>query len=175
MSEQSKTSIRAGAVLAALIVALPGNFAAAQEIAFERYTLDNGLTVILHEDHRLPRVAVDLWYYVGSKDEPNGRSGFAHLFEHLMFMGTKNVPIGQFDNIMEGAGGSNNATTSSDRTNYFESGPRELLELFLFLEADRMTGLSRAMTLEKLNTQRGVVRNERRQSYENRPYGQLWP
>lgn len=174
MSEQNKASIRVAAVLAALIVALPGSFAAAQKIAFERYTLDNGLTVILHEDHRLPRVAVNLWYYVGSKDEPKGRSGFAHLFEHLMFMGTKNVPIGQFDNIMEGAGGSNNATTSSDRTNYFESGPRELLELFLFLEADRMTGLSRAMTLEKLDTQRGVVRNERRQSYENRPYGQLW-
>ena len=133
MSEQSKARIRVVAVLAALIVALPGSFAAAQKIAFERYTLDNGLTVILHEDHRLPRVAVNLWYYVGSKDEPKGRSGFAHLFEHLMFMGTKNVPIGQFDNIMEGAGGSNNATTSSDRTNYFESGPRELLELFLFL------------------------------------------
>ena len=174
MLQQRKISLHAGAVLATLIVALPGSFAAAQKIAFERYTLDNGLTVILHEDHRLPRVAVNLWYYVGSKDEPKGRSGFAHLFEHLMFMGTKNVPIGQFDTIMESAGGSNNATTSSDRTNYFESGPRELLELFLFLEADRMTGLSRAMTLEKLNTQRGVVRNERRQSYENRPYGQLW-
>ena len=137
-------------------------------------TLPNGLKVILSEDHSTPIVHLQLWYHVGSKNEPTGRTGFAHLFEHLMFMGTKNVPIGQFDNIMEGAGGSNNATTSSDRTNYFESGPRELLELFLFLEADRMTGLSQAMTLEKLNTQRGVVRNERRQSYENRPYGQLW-
>lgn len=174
MSGHLKTNRLAIAALAALAVALPGSFAASQEIAFEHYTLPNGLTVILHEDHRLPRVAVNLWYYVGSKDEPKGRSGFAHLFEHLMFMGTKKVPTGQFDTIMEGAGGSNNATTSSDRTNYFESGPRELLELFLFLEADRMTGLSRAMTLEKLNTQRGVVRNERRQSYENRPYGQLW-
>ena len=169
-----KTNRLAIAALAALAVALPGSFAASQEIAFEHYTLPNGLAVILHEDHRLPRVAINLWYYVGSKDEPKGRSGFAHLFEHLMFMGTEKVPIGQFDTIMEGAGGSNNATTSSDRTNYFESGPRELLELFLFLEADRMTGLSQAMTLQKLNTQRGVVRNERRQSYENRPYGKLW-
>ena len=159
-----KAQLPAVAALAALLMALPGSFTASQEIAFDRYSLPNGLTVILHEDHRLPRVAVNLWYYVGSKDEPKGRSGFAHLFEHLMFMGTKKVPGGQFDTIMEGAGGSNNATTSSDRTNYFESGPRELLELFLFLEADRMTGLARAMTLDKLNTQRGVVRNARRQS-----------
>ena len=162
------------AALVALAIAQPGQPACSQEIAFQRYSLPNGLTVILHEDHRLPRVAINLWYYVGSKDEPAGRSGFAHLFEHLMFMGTKKVPVGQFDTIMEGAGGSNNATTSTDRTNYFESGPRELLELFLFLEADRMTGLSRAMTIDKLNTQRGVVRNERRQSYENRPYGKMW-
>ena len=160
--------------LLALALALPGRQASGQEIAFQRYSLPNGLTVILHEDHRLPRVAINLWYYVGSKDEAVGRSGFAHLFEHLMFMGTKKVPVGQFDTIMEGAGGSNNATTSTDRTNYFESGPRELLELFLFLEADRMTGLSSAMTIDKLNIQRGVVRNERRQSYENRPYGKMW-
>ena len=159
---------------ALLVLALPGRQGSCQELAFERYTLPNGLSVTLHEDHRLPRVAVNLWYYVGSKDEPAGRSGFAHLFEHLMFMGTEKVPVGQFDSIMEGAGGSNNATTSTDRTNYFESGPRELLELFLFLEADRMTGLSSAMTLDKLNIQRGVVRNERRQSYENRPYGKVW-
>jgi zinc protease len=145
--------------------------AAAVEVPFTRHELSNGLTVILHEDHRLPLVAVNLWYHVGSADEPPGRSGFAHLFEHLMFMGTEKVPYPGFDTIMESQGGSNNATTSSDRTNYFESGPRHLLETFLFLEADRMASLGASMTLEKLDTQRDVVRNERRQSYENRPYG----
>jgi len=143
-----------------------------QEIPFTRFELPNGLKVILLEDHRLPLVSVNLWYYVGSKDEPRGRSGFAHLFEHLMFMGTEKVPYPEFDVIMEKSGGSNNATTSQDRTNYFETGPRELLETFIFLEADRMASLGDAMTAEKLEAQRKVVRNERRQSYENRPYGQ---
>ncbi|MEM7232926.1 MAG: insulinase family protein, partial [Planctomycetota bacterium] len=128
-----------------------------QDIPFERYQLKNGLTVILHEDHRLPLVAVNVWYRVGSKDEKAKRSGFAHLFEHLMFMGTRAVP--NFDVVMERGGGSNNATTNRDRTNYFESGPKELLELFLFLEADRMGTLSSAMTKEKLDVQRGVVLN----------------
>jgi zinc protease len=147
---------------------LPG---VAQEVPFERFQLENGLTVIFHEDHTLPLVAVNLWYYVGAKDEPPGRSGFAHLFEHLMFMGTKKYPEGEFDRITEEVGGSNNATTSADRTNYFESGPRELLEPFLELEADRMASLADAMTLEKLNNQRGIVRNERRQRFDNQPYG----
>jgi zinc protease len=141
------------------------------EIPFSRFELPNGLTVILHEDHRLPLVSVNLWYHVGSKDEPPGRSGFAHIFEHLMFMGTEKHPYPEFDTLIEAAGGSNNATTSSDRTNYFESGPKELLETFLALEADRMAGIGAAMTQEKLDTQREVVRNERRQRYENRPYG----
>jgi len=161
------------APLAAALTALPTAPLTAQEIAFTRHRLENGLTVIFHEDHRLPLVAVNLWYGVGSKDEPPGRSGFAHLFEHLMFMGTEKVPIGEFDARMERVGGHNNATTSEDRTNYFESGPRELLDLFLFLEADRMAGLAKAMDQEKLDVQRGVVRNERRQSYENRPYGRM--
>src|SRR5688500_6621259 len=91
----------------------------APEIPFTRHVLPNGLTVILHPDHRLPAVCVNLWYFVGSKDEPAGRSGFAHLFEHLMFMGTEKVPYPKFDTIMEAAGGSNNASTSEDRTNYF--------------------------------------------------------
>ena len=143
----------------------------AQEVPSTRFQLDNGLTVILHEDHTLPLVAVNLWYYVGAKDEPPGRSGFAHLFEHLMFMGTEKNPEGEFDRITEAVGGSNNATTSADRTNYFESGPRELLEPFLELEADRMAALANAMTLEKLDNQRAIVRNERRQRYENQPYG----
>jgi len=144
-----------------------------QEIPFVRYELPNGLLVILHEDHRIPLVTVNLWYYVGSKDEPQGRSGFAHLFEHLMFMGTEKVPYPEFDVVMEKSGGFNNATTSEDRTNYFETGPGNLLETFLFLEADRMAFLGDSMTQEKLDTQREVVRNERRQSYENRPYGKV--
>src|SRR3954466_13566829 len=96
-------------------------------VPFERYVLPNGLVVILHEDHRLPSVVVDILFHVGSKDERPGRSGFAHLFEHLMFMGTKNVPNGGFDTIMEAAGGSNNASTNEDLTNYFEAGPASLL------------------------------------------------
>jgi predicted Zn-dependent peptidase len=108
---------------------------------------------------------------VGSKDEPAGRSGFAHLFEHLMFMGTDGVPYPQFDVTMERGGGWNNASTSEDRTNYFDSGPSRLLGTLLLLEADRMASLGDSMTREKLDAQRDVVRNERRQSYENRPYG----
>ncbi len=140
-------------------------------IPFEKYRLDNGLTVILHEDHRLPLCAVNLWYHVGAKDEPRGRSGFAHLFEHLMFMGTHRAPRGEFDRIMESGGGANNATTSADRTNYFSWGPQSLLPTLLWLEADRLEHLGHAMTQEKLDLQRAVVRNERRQSYENEPYG----
>lgn len=143
-------------------------------LAIERYVLPNGLTVILHEDHALPIAAVNIWYRVGSKDEVAGRSGFAHLFEHLMFMGTERVPQGRFDEIMEAGGGSNNATTSQDRTNYFESGPAEMLPTLLWLEADRMEDLGRCITQEKLDLQRDVVKNERRQSYENRPYARAW-
>lgn len=158
--------------LAALSLSLAcATAASAQDVKYEKYTLDNGLTVILHEDHSLPVAAVNIWYRVGSKDEPAGRSGFAHLFEHLMFMGTQRVPGNQFDVIMEAEGGSNNASTSNDRTNYFESGPSRLLPTLLWLEADRLEDLARTMTQEKLDTQRAVVRNERRQSYENRPYG----
>ena len=155
------------------LLCLPALGVNAQEIEHTTFELPNGLRVILHEDHSLPLVAVNIWYYVGGKDEPEGRSGFAHLFEHLMFMGTKKFPYPTFDTKIEESGGSNNATTSSDRTNYFESGPRELLETFLELEADRMSTLDEDMNLEKLNTQREVVRNERRQRYENRPYGQV--
>jgi zinc protease len=142
-------------------------------VPFERYVLANGLTVILHEDHRSPTVAVNLWFRVGSKDEKKGRTGFAHLFEHLMFMGTKNVPNGGFDTLMETAGGQNNASTSEDRTNYYEAGPANLLETFLYLEADRLSSLPEDMTAEKVDLQRDVVKNERRSSYENRPYGRV--
>jgi zinc protease len=146
----------------------------AQDIPFERYELPNGLQVILHEDHALPQVVVDIWYQVGSKEEPKGRTGFAHLFEHLMFMGTNRLPGSGFDNVMEAYGGSNNAWTMEDATNYYEVGPPNLLSTFLWLEADRMEDLGHAMTQEKLDLQRDVVRNERRQSYEDQPYGVAW-
>jgi predicted Zn-dependent peptidase len=141
------------------------------KMAFETFALSNGLTVILHVDRGSPLVAVNLWYHVGSKDEAPGRTGFAHLFEHLMFMGSKNAPYPSFDAIMESWGGHNNGTTSNDRTNYYEIGPRNLLETFLWLEADRLATLPEVITLEELEKQRKVVLNERRQSYENRPYG----
>jgi zinc protease len=140
-------------------------------IAFDTFVLDNGLPVILHVDRSSPLVAVDVWYHVGSKDESPGRTGFAHLFEHLMFMGSRNAPYPAFDAIMESWGGHNNGTTSNDRTNYYEIGPRNLLETFLWLEADRLATLPDVITDEELERQRKVVLNERRQSYENRPYG----
>ena len=156
-------SVLAGLALASAVTA--------QDVQYEQYKLPNGMNVILHEDHSLPMACVNIWYHVASKDEMPGRSGFAHLFEHLMFMGTNRVPGSDFDNIMEAGGGWNNATTSEDRTNYFEMGPAELLPTLLWLEADRLEALGEAMTQEKLDKQRAVVRNERRQSYENRPYG----
>jgi len=140
-------------------------------IAFDTFVLENGLPVILHVDRSSPLVAVDVWYHVGSKDESPGRTGFAHLFEHLMFMGSRNAPYPAFDAIMESWGGHNNGTTSNDRTNYYEIGPRNLLETFLWLEADRLATLPDVITDEELERQRKVVQNERRQSYENRPYG----
>ena len=153
----------------ALAIAAP-----AQELKIEKYTLPNGMTVILHEDHSAPIACVNIWFRVGSKDEADRRSGFAHLFEHLMFMGTERVPTGQFDKIMEGGGGQNNASTAEDRTNYFESGPASLLPTLLWLEADRLEDLGRTMTQKKLDLQREVVRNERRQNTENTPYGRAF-
>ncbi|MGQ0553507.1 MAG: M16 family metallopeptidase [Planctomycetota bacterium] len=153
-----------------LVVAQSGGEARIS-VPHEHYTLGNGLHVILAPDRTLPRVEVNLWYRVGSKDEAPGRSGFAHLFEHLMFMGTERVPNAEFDEIMESGGGANNATTSSDRTNYFDWGPANLLETLLWLEADRLESLDEAMTQEKLDAQREIVRNERRENGENSPYG----
>ncbi len=159
-----RSSILAGAVLVSA-------FASAQDVKVEKYTLPNGMTVILHEDHSVPVAAVNIWFRVGSKDEADRRSGFAHLFEHLMFMGTERVPTGQYDKIMEGGGGANNASTAEDRTNYFDSGPASLLPTLLWLEADRLEDLGRTMTLKKVDLQREVVKNERRQNTENTPYG----
>jgi len=162
-------SIRYAAALA--VAAAVCSPAAAQTVKYEKYKLDNGLTVILHEDHSLPIATINLWYYVGSKDEAPGRSGFAHLFEHLMFMGTERVPDNQFDVLMEEGGGFNNASTSYDRTNYYSFGPSSLLPTLLWLDADRMEALGVTMTQEKLDKQREVVRNERRQTSEMQPYG----
>lgn len=156
---------------AAAAVILATVSASAQDITYEKYKLDNGMTVILREDHALPVAAVNIWYRVGAKDEPPGRSGFAHLFEHLMFMGTERVPNGDFDRLMEAGGGANNASTSLDRTNYFSSGPASLLPTLLWLDADRLEDLGRTMDQAKLDRQRDVVRNELRQTIENRPYG----
>jgi zinc protease len=141
------------------------------QLPHSHHTLPNGLQLIVHEDHSVPIVAVNVWYGVGSKDERRGRTGLAHLFEHLMFEGSANVPPGQFDELLESAGGVNNGSTSTDRTNYWETVPAAAFELALFLESDRMGGLLDALTQDKLDAQRDVVKNERRQSYENRPYG----
>ncbi|KAB1922430.1 pitrilysin family protein [Micromonospora noduli] len=136
--------------------------------------LDNGLRVVVSEDRTAPAVAVNLWYDVGSRHEPAGQTGFAHLFEHLMFEGSVNVAKTEHMKLIQGSGGSLNATTNPDRTNYFETVPAEHLELALWLEADRMGGLVPALTQETLDNQRDVVKNERRQRYENVPYGDAW-
>jgi zinc protease len=140
-------------------------------IPIERHQLSNGLRVILSPDERAPIVAVNLWYDVGSKHEQPGRTGFAHLFEHMMFQGSKNVAKGQHFALVQQAGGTLNATTWLDRTNYFETLPSHELEVGLWLEADRLGGLLPAMTQEKLDNQREVVKNERRWSVDNQPYG----
>ncbi len=134
-------------------------------------TLPNGLRVIVHEDHSAPTVAVHVRYQVGSGDEVPGRTGFAHLFEHVMFMGSQHAPYPQFDLLLEGAGASNNGTTNEDRTVYYESGPVNALPLMLWLEADRMGWLLPTMDQSKLDGQRDVVKNERRERVEDSPYG----
>jgi zinc protease len=139
-------------------------------IKFEKYKLANGLEVILSEDHRLPLTAVDLWYHVGPANERPGLTGFAHLFEHMMFQGSKHVP--NFDKVIEGIGATeSNGTTDFDRTNYFETVPSDQLETALWVESDRMGWLLDGLNETKLKNQRDVVRNERRQSLEGRPYG----
>ena len=139
-------------------------------IPFTKHTLANGLQVVVHEDHHLPLVAVNVWYHVGSANEAPGRSGLAHLFEHLMFKGAAHQPRGFFEPLQE-AGGSLNGSTSADRTNYWSVVPAGATELALWMEADRMGWLMPALSVERFETEREVVLNERRQSYENRPYG----
>src|SRR3954449_8456578 len=169
----------AAAFLAALLVAAtapaqtppaspaPGTL----QLAYTQFTLPNGLHVILHEDHSVPVVTVNVWYHVGSAREKPGRTGFAHLFEHLMFMGSKHAKYGDFDQLLEAAGGTNNASTAEDRTNYYIDVPSNALDLALFLESDRMAYLIDAMSPKTVDAQRDVVKNERRESYENAPYG----
>ncbi|MGQ0712596.1 MAG: M16 family metallopeptidase [Gemmatimonadaceae bacterium] len=161
-------------VLASCALTSTGAAQGIPPLTHERYTLDNGLIVILHEDRSTPMVAVNVWYRVGSGDEEPGRTGFAHLFEHVMFMGSQNVPVGAFDQWLEAAGANNNGSTNPDRTNYFEWMPSNALPLALWLEADRMGWLLPTMDQPKLDVQRDVVKNERRQSYDNVPYGRAF-
>jgi zinc protease len=142
-------------------------------VPYEMFRLANGLTVIVQEDHSAPIVSVNCWYHVGSGRETPGRTGFAHLFEHLMFEGSKNVPEGAFDRWLEAVGGDNNGSTQVDRTNYYENVPANALEMPLFLESDRMGFLLDSLKPETVDGQRDVVKNERRQSYENQPYGKV--
>ncbi len=169
-------------LLVAIAVGAPvrgaaGDDAAARprlSVPYTQFTLPNGLRVVLHEDHSVPVVAVNVWYHVGSGREKPGRTGFAHLFEHLMFEGSGHVKEGDFDNLLEGAGGDNNGSTNTDRTNYYLNVPSSALELALFLESDRMGYLLDAMSPAKVDGQRDVVKNERRQGVENQPYGQAF-
>jgi predicted Zn-dependent peptidase len=178
MRRLAPLSLALGAVLLA-----PAASAQDLNIPFTKTTLGNGMTVILSEDHAVPEVTVNVIYDVGSRMERPGRTGFAHLFEHLMFMGTRRAPRGTFDTWMEGAGGRNNANTGEDETDYYDIAPSTALPLLLWLEADRIRDLGDLIDKDKLDLQRDVVRNERRQSIENQPYGVedlelpklLWP
>jgi len=144
------------------------------QFPIETFSLPNGLRVTLSEDHTAPIVAVNLWYHVGSANERAGRTGFAHLFEHMLFQGSEHVSANQHFELVQRAGGTLNGSTWLDRTNYFETLPSHHLGLAIWLEADRMGYLLPAMTQEKLDTQRDVVKNERRWTVDNRPYGSWW-
>jgi len=143
-------------------------------LPIDTFRLPNGLFVTLSEDHTAPLVAVNLWYHVGSANERMGRTGFAHLFEHMLFQGSANVAANEHFELVQRAGGTLNGSTWLDRTNYFETVPSNQLALALWLEADRMGHLLPAMTQQKLDTQRDVVKNERRWSVDNQPYGTWW-
>ena len=175
--QTGRTIVRVVGVLAGLLLPvypstlLPALSAQDLHVPYETFTLPNGLQVIVHEDRSVPVVAVNIWYHVGSGDERPGRTGFAHLFEHIMFMGSQHVPTGRFDQLLEGAGANNNGSTTEDRTNYYEEGPSNALGLMLYLDADRMGYLIPEITPEKVDLQRGVVQNERRQRVDNQPYG----
>ncbi len=173
MNAKTRLGCVVAVALSAALTALAQNRPAdIPKLDFEKYSLPNGLEVILSQDHRLPLVGVDLWYHVGPAYEAPGRTGFAHLFEHMMFQGSKHVTGDSHFRLLEGAGGTGlNGTTGFDRTNYFETVPANQLELALWLESDRMGFLLDEVDQAKLANQQDVVRNERRQSTENRPYG----
>jgi predicted Zn-dependent peptidase len=171
----STSLVAAGPALAKAKAADPAPIAdlvKAVDIPYQSFTLDNGLRVIVHEDRKAPVVAVSVWYRVGSKHEPKGKTGFAHLFEHLMFNGSENAPGDFFEPLQQVGATDENGTTNVDRTNYFETVPTGALDMALFLESDRMGHLLGAVTQEKLDNQRGVVQNEKRQG-DNNPYGLL--
>src|SRR5215510_13699283 len=161
-------------LIRALILSLPmltfGQTTASIDIPFQKFVLDNGLTVIVHEDHKAPIVAVNVWYHVGSKNEKTGKTGFAHLFEHLMYNGSENFNDDYFK-VLEKIGATDlNGTTNNDRTEYFQNVPTPALDLVLWMESDRMGHLLGAIDQARLDEQRGVVQNEKRQG-ENEPYG----
>jgi len=163
----------AGAQRPAAAPAATATAGSALRIPFERFTLPNGLTVLLSPDRSAPVVAVDVWYHVGSKNERPGRTGFAHLFEHVMFTGSGHVPYGLHDRLTNGVGGSNNGSTNTDRTNYYQTVPSNYLQTVLWLEADRMGFLLDKLDSAKFAAQRDVVQNERRQGVDNQPYGRV--
>ncbi len=158
-------------ITAMLVSSVRQQSIAQPQIRFDQYKLANGLTVILHEDHSAPVAAVAVMYHVGSKNEKLKRTGFAHLFEHMMFQGSQHVADDEHFKLLQEVGANVNGNTTEDRTNYFEVVPSNYVELALYLESDRMGFLLPAMTQEKLDNQRDVVKNERRQSYDNQPYG----
>ena len=160
-------------VLALTVAVSAAQSAPSVTIPFEDYTLPNGLRVVLAPHKATPTVAVNMWYHVGSKNEVRGRTGFAHFFEHVMFTGSGHVPYGLHDKLTEGVGGFNNGTTSNDRTTYYESVPSNYLETQLWLESDRMGFLLETLDLAKMNAQRDIVKNERRQGVDNQPYGRV--
>ena len=172
---------RAIAAVTAISALAPAAAASAQAttapraipIKFERYSLPNGLTVVLAEDHSTPRIALNVQYHVGSKNEQMGRTGFAHLFEHVMFTGSGHIPYGAHDRLTEGVGGSNNAFTANDITHYYDIIPSNYLEDALWLESDRMGWLLDKLDMAKYNAQRDIVKNERRQGVDNQPYGRV--
>ena len=159
------------AAVATLVAQSPQSKPSTLRIPFESYALPNGLRVVLAPNNTSPTVAVTAWYHVGSKNEVKGKTGFAHLFEHVMFTGSGHVPYGVHDRLTEGVGGSNNGTTSRDRTTYYETVPSNYLETALWLESDRMGFLLDTLDIQKLNAQRDIVKNERRQRMDNQPYG----
>ena len=169
----NRSSLLAAGLALALLAARPAAAAAALDIPYETFKLDNGLTVVVHEDHKAPIVAVNLWYHVGSKNEKPGRTGFAHLFEHLMFQKSEHHPD-EFFRPFELVGATEqNGTTAQDRTNFFENVPTTALDTALWLESDRMGHLLPAIDQATLDEQRGVVQNEKREG-DNQPYGRMW-